>query len=216
MSFVVRMAVRETRASWRRLLFFFLCIAIGVGAIAALRSIIQNVRGVLAGQARTLIAADVLVSSGAPLTPAVRKALDARAAAAGITGRTESIETATMVRPADPDKAVARMVELRGVQPGFPLYGTLELRGGMAYRPDLLRNRGALVRPELLTQLGVREGDQILIGTLPFTIRGVIEHEPGRRVGGFSLGPRVLIEFAAVEQAGLLSFGSRARYQGML
>ena len=31
-----------------------------------------------------------------------------------------------MVRPADPDKAVARMVELRGVQPGFPLYGTLE------------------------------------------------------------------------------------------
>jgi putative ABC transport system permease protein len=215
MSFVLRMAVRETRASWRRLLFFFLCIAIGVGAIAALRSIIQNVRGVLAGQARTLIAADVLVSSGAPLTPAVRKALDARAAAAGITGRTESIETATMVRPADPDKAVARMVELRGVQPGFPLYGTLELRGGIPYRPDLLRDRGALVRPELLTQLGVREGDQILIGTLPFTIRGVIEHEPGRRVGGFSLGPRVLIEFAAVEKAGLISFGSRARYQVM-
>ena len=61
------------------------------------------------------------------------------------------------------------------------------------YRPDLLRNRGELVRPELLTQLGVREGDQILIGTLAFTIRGVIEHEPGRRVGGFSLGPRVLI-----------------------
>ena len=159
MSFVVRMAVRETRASWRRLLFFFLCIAIGVGAIAALRSIIQNVRGALGGQARTLIAADVLVSSGAPLSPAVRKALDARAAAAGTTGRTESIETATMVRPADPDKAVARMVELRGVQPGFPLYGTLQLRGGMAYRPDLLRNRGALVRPELLTQLGVRQGD---------------------------------------------------------
>ena len=121
-----------------------------------------------------------------------------------------------MVRPADPGKAVARMVELRGVQPGFPLYGTLELRGGSAYRADLLGDRGALVRPELLTQLGVREGDQILIGSLPFTIRGVIEHEPGRRVGGFSLGPRVLIELAAVEEAGLLAFGSRARYQVML
>ena len=39
---------------------------------------------------------------------------------------------------------------------------------------------------------------QILIGNLPFTIRGVIEHEPGRRVGGFSLGPRVLVDYAAL------------------
>lgn len=216
MTFVLRMAVRETRASWRRLLFFFLCIAIGVGAIAALRSIIQNVRGALSGQARTLIAADVLVSAGAPLPPAARQALDSRAAAAGVTTRTESIETATMVRPADAGKAIARMVELRGVQPGFPLYGTLDLRGGTPYRHALLRDRGALVRPELLTQLGIREGDQILIGNLPFIIRGVIEHEPGRRVGGFSLGPRVIVDYGALTQAGLLSFGSRARYQVML
>jgi putative ABC transport system permease protein len=216
MMFVLRMAVRETRASWRRLLFFFLCIAIGVGAIAALRSIIQNVRSVLGSQARALIAADVLVSSATPLSPAVQRALGARAAAAGATARTESIETATMVRPADAGKAVARVVELRGVQAGFPLYGTLELRGGLPYRHALLRDRGALVRPELLTQLGLRQGDRILIGTLPFTIRGIIEHEPGRRVGGFSLGPRVIVDYGALQDAGLLSFGSRARYQVML
>jgi putative ABC transport system permease protein len=216
MRFVLRMAVRETRASWQRLLFFFLCIAIGVGAIAALRSIIQNVRGVLSGQARTLIAADVVVSAGAPLSPAARQALDKRAAAARATARTESIETATMVRPADPAKAVARMVELRGVQAGFPLYGTLDLRGGAPYRHELLRGGGALVRPELLTQLGIAEGDQILIGNRRFTIRGVIEREPGRRVGGFSLGPRVLVDHGALAEAGLLSFGSRARYQVML
>ncbi len=34
MRFIVRMAVRETRASWRRLLFFFVCIVVGVAAIA--------------------------------------------------------------------------------------------------------------------------------------------------------------------------------------
>ena len=44
MMFVLRMAVRETRASWRRLLFFFVCIAVGVAAIVALRSVIQSVR----------------------------------------------------------------------------------------------------------------------------------------------------------------------------
>ena len=32
MKFVLAMAVRETRASWRRLLFFFICIAVGVAA----------------------------------------------------------------------------------------------------------------------------------------------------------------------------------------
>ena len=48
MTFVLRMVARETRASWRRLIFFFLCVAIGVGAMAAVRSVIQNVRGALA------------------------------------------------------------------------------------------------------------------------------------------------------------------------
>ena len=33
MRFVLRMAVRETRASLRRLFFFFICIAVGVAAI---------------------------------------------------------------------------------------------------------------------------------------------------------------------------------------
>ena len=28
MSFVLRMAARELRASWRRLLFFFICVAV--------------------------------------------------------------------------------------------------------------------------------------------------------------------------------------------
>ena len=32
MTFVVRMALREIRASWQRLLFFFICIAVGVAA----------------------------------------------------------------------------------------------------------------------------------------------------------------------------------------
>ena len=44
----------------------------------------------------------------------------------------------------------------------------------------------------------------------------MLEGEPGGRSGGFSLGPRVLIDRAALEQAGLLGFGARARHQIML
>jgi predicted lysophospholipase L1 biosynthesis ABC-type transport system permease subunit len=70
------MAFRELRASWARLLFFFICVAIGVGAIVTLRSIIQNVRGALAGEARAMIAADVLVQTNRPWTEDLRTELD--------------------------------------------------------------------------------------------------------------------------------------------
>src|SRR5207245_11515858 len=53
-------------------------------------------------------------------------------------------------------------------------------------------------------------GDQIVTGQTAFTIRGVIVSEPGRRVGGFGLGPRVMIDYDDLPSTGLLSFGSRA------
>ena len=73
-----------------------------------------------------------------------------------------------------------------------------------------------LVRPELLAQLNLAVGDALLIGTKRFTIRGVIEAEPGRRLGAFSLGPRVFISREALEQTGLLGFGSRASFQRLV
>jgi putative ABC transport system permease protein len=209
--FVLRMALRETRSSWRRLLFFFICIAVGVAAIVTIRSVIQSVRAAFNDQARTLIAADVIISTTRDWTEdALTKIGGHLEGVEGLT-RTETVETPTMVRPADESRIVARMVELRAVQPGFPLYGTLELEGGRPYSHDLLKGRGVLVRPELLAALGVSVGDAIVIGQVPFTIRGVIANEPGRSVGNFSMGPRVLIDFDDVPATGLLTFGSRAR-----
>jgi putative ABC transport system permease protein len=209
------MAARELRASWRRLLFFFICVAIGVGAIVALRSVIQSVRGALMREARSLIAADVIVQTNRPWTEQVRAAVDARLTDPAVIARTESIETATMVRP-DSEAAVARMVELRAVQPDFPFYGRMILEGGEPYTHALLRGRGALVRAELLTQLGVQVGDRIIIGGQPFTIRGLIREEPGRRAGAFSFGSRVLVDYDDLRATGLLTFGSRASYQILL
>jgi putative ABC transport system permease protein len=209
--FVLRMAMRETRASWRRLLFFFICIAVGVAAIVAMRSVIQSVRAVFGTEAKALIAADVLISTNREWTPEARTTIDRRLAQFGALQRTETVETPTMIRPADPSRTVARMSELRAVQDGFPLYGTLTLQDGQTYSHALLRDHGVLVRPELLTALGVAVGDQLTIGRATFTIRGTIDEEPGRRVGDFSLGPRVLIDYADLDDTALLTFGSRAR-----
>ena len=215
MSFVLRMAARELRASWRRLLFFFICVAIGVGAIVTLRSIMQSVREGLMSEARAMLAADVRIQTNRPWVPEVRSAVDARLTDAVVLAQSESIETVTMVRP-EAGVAATRMAELRGVPADYPYYGTLKLQDGVEYSHALVRDRGALVAPELIVQLGIRVGDRILIGGQPFTVRGVIEREPGRSVGGFSFGSRVLIDLEDLRASTLLAFGSRASYQILL
>src|SRR5262249_38915392 len=113
MRFVLKMAVRETRASWQRLLFFFVCIAVGVAAIVALRSVIQSVRDVFGTEAKALIAADIVIGTNREWPPDTRAKIDHHLADARIIAKTETIETATMVRPADRSKVVAKMAELR-------------------------------------------------------------------------------------------------------
>src|SRR6187402_2768506 len=139
MRFVLLMAAREMRSSWHRLLFFFICIAIGVGAIVALRSVIQSVRNTFAGEARSLITADAIIASNQPLKPEVIAKIDQRLSAAGAESM-RSVELPTMTRPAGRPDGRARMVELRAVERGFPYYGRMKLADDVPYSHALLEN----------------------------------------------------------------------------
>src|SRR5207244_8588270 len=121
---------------------------IGVAAIVALRSVIQSVRAALSGEARALLSADLVVSSNDPLNRTVRATIASEVRAGRVVAQSEAMELPTMVRPADPARTGSRIVELRAVQPAFPMYGTLRVQGGQPYTHDLLRGHGALVRPE--------------------------------------------------------------------
>ncbi|HXG65357.1 MAG TPA: ABC transporter permease, partial [Blastocatellia bacterium] len=209
MRFILQMARREMRASWRRLLFFFICIAIGVGSIVALRSIIQNINLAVTDEARSLLTADVMVDSNRPW-PEETLAKINRIAEPLAQARVETIESATMARPADPKLDGAMMIELKGIEPPFPLVGPFKLANGKDFHYGLIENNGAVVSPALLDRLKLRVGDELKIGNSTFEIRGVFDQEPGG-MGGFRLGPRVFIERKAVEGAGLTGFGSRAR-----
>jgi len=216
MTFVLRMAGREMRASWRRLLFFFICVAIGVAGIVALRSVIQNIRGTLVQEAKTLTAADLVIQSNRPWSADARAIIDRSLAAYPVSGRTESIETMTMSRPVEETKSVATMIELRALQPGFPLYGDIVLESGRPYSHELLENHGALVRPELLTRLGISVGDGVVIGGQTYTVRDVIVKEAGQPLGVFRFGPRVLVDYDDLADSEILGVGGRIRYQILL
>lgn len=209
MKFIIQMARREIRSSWRRLVFFFACIAIGVGGIVAGRSMLQNAHVAIAAEARTLLTADVQVDSGRPWEQEVLEAID-RVSKPVVGGRTETIESPTMLRPADSTHEGAMMVELKGVDSGFPLIGDFKLVGGEPYNYSLIQNNGAIVSVALLDRLQLKVGDNVNIGTTTFQIRAAIDQEPGRG-SGFRIGPRVFIERSALEAAGLTGFGSRAR-----
>lgn len=215
-AFAVRMAWREIRAAWARLLFFFLCVAIGVAAIVVLRSVMQTIRLTLTREARDLVGADVIVRATHPWTPEERARIQADVGPAGAPA-THVVETQTMVgRVVDGAIVAAQLVEVRAIESGFPFYGTLEMAGGQSYAHRLLEGHGALVQPELLTRLGAAVGDDLRLGGQVFTIRGVVTRDRVQRGGGFSLGPRVYVDLADLMGTPMLGFGSRASYQMFL
>ena len=211
MHFIFNLTRREIRSSWRRLLFFFLCIALGVGSVVALRSLIQNLTQAVGTDARALMTADIDISSTNDFTPTEVAKIEEAVTNSGIVdGRNETITTTAMARPVDASNQNVRMVELKGIEPPFPLVGSFELDGGKPFDFSLLQNNGAVVAEIILDDLGVKVGDKIRIGESEFQIRASFDQEPGG-TSGFRLGGRVFIEKKAFDDAGITRTASRVR-----
>lgn len=214
MQFVFNLTVREIRSSWRRLLFFFLCIAIGVGSIVALRSLIQNLSLAVGGDARALLTADVDISSTSDFSPSEISLIEQTINNSSIVeARNETINTSAMTRPIDESNQTLSFIELKGVEPPFPLVGSFTLSDGSPFDFKLLENNGAIVQPILLEDLNLKVGDKIRIGEADFQIRATFEEEPGGTGGGFRQGSRVFIEKKAFDEAGITKNSSRVRRQ---
>jgi len=211
MRFVLGVAWRELRSSWHRLALFFLCIGIGVAAIASLRSFTSILRSSTGYHARALFAGDVRAESAFPWTPEKRSILERFSVPPWADWHTEIIELETMARATAHPESSPALVELRAVGPDFPLRGDVRLSNGERYSHDLLARHGALVSASLLNRLRLKQGDPITIGTLVFTIRGSIERIPGNALN-FSPMPRVAIDYEDAEAAGLTGLGSRLHY----
>jgi len=209
MAFILNLTIREIRSSWRRLLFFFLCIAIGVGSVVALRSLIQNLSLAVGGDARALLTADIELSSTNDFSPAELEKIDAAIKKSKIVGsRDEAITGASMAKAVDENNQRLRMVELKGITSKFPMVGDFILSDGSRFDYKSLKGRGAVVSPLLLEDLAVKVGDRLTIGEETFEIRGTFESEPGGS-GGFRIGPRVFVEKEGFEATGVTRNGGR-------
>src|SRR5262249_57561195 len=119
---VVKRGWGEMGGSWGRLLFFFICIAIGVGSIVALRSLVQNVKAAVGHESRSLLTADVQASSGSPWNAETRVAFERYYKSPLVDAHTETFETATMLSSIKDETAPPKMVQLKAVQSPYPFY----------------------------------------------------------------------------------------------
>lgn len=212
--FALRMAWRETRAAWRHFLYFFVCIALGVGALVGVGLFASNVERAVTREARGLMGGDMEIRLTRPINEdglAVIQSLAGRGIAA-----THVSELNAMA--AIPSGRATQIIELKAVEAGYPFYGELRLEPDRPLMELLAPSGGlgAVVQQSLLIRMGLSVGDRIKIGEAAFTITGLLRKEPDRAVNLFSLGPRVLISQQGLAAAQLIKTGSRVRERHVL
>ncbi|MDP3748061.1 MAG: FtsX-like permease family protein [Phenylobacterium sp.] len=197
-----RFAARELRSGVKGFRIFLACLALGVAAIAAAGSTAEAFRTGLAVQAREILGGDMAVSlEQRRFSDTERRAIEAMGATSWAVG------TRAMAQAASGER---RLVELRGVSEAYPLSGKVTLETGQPLARALaIRDgvAGAAVERALLERLGLKIGDQILVGEMPVAVRDVLQEEPDRLSRGFALGPRVLTRREAVAAGGFLEPG---------
>ncbi|MBA2494833.1 MAG: FtsX-like permease family protein [Acidobacteria bacterium] len=163
------------------------------------------------GDARALMTADFELSSTNDFSPTDISKIEVVVGNSSIIeARNEVVTTSAMAKPVDLSNQNFSFVELKGIEPPFPLVGDFTLSGGKLFDFKLLENRGAVVAPIILDDLQIKIGDKIRIGEQEFQIRATFDEEPGG-TGGFRLGARVFIEKKAFEEAGITQNRSRVR-----
>lgn len=212
-AFVFQMAWRETRSSRRRLLLFASAIAIGVAALVAISSFTANLETAIRREARSLLGADLQLTSSRPFTAPILGLLDSTGnAGIGVTRRTLFSSVAYVPRIEN----VSRLAEVRSVSPGFPFYGEAVTTPANAWQ-QLDTAQVAIIDTSLLVGLGARIGDTLMLGRTGFRIAGVAGDIPGRLGGSVNeFGSQVYIPERYVQTTGLIVFGSRARYAALM
>jgi len=200
-SLSLRYARRELRAGAKGFRVFLACIALGVAAIAAAGSTAEAFRHGLASRSREILGGDLSV------TLRGRRFTDQeRAAFASLGPSTDTVRVNAM---AQAPGGARRLVEVRGVDARFPLAGAVTVSGAPSLAAALAAPGppGAAVEQALLDRLGLKLGDTVMLGEVPFAIRAVLLDEPDRLAGGFEMGPRVMASREVLERTGLISPG---------
>lgn len=202
----LKLAWRDARSSPVRFAFVVLAVAAGVGALTGVRSFSESFRKLLLREARTLMAADVMVRSFEAPKPqqlALLDELERRGVA--VTRVTETVSMMSSAKVSTP-----LLVSVKAVDPAvYPFYGEVKVDppGPLS---AVLTPETVGVSEDLLLRLGVGIGDPVRLGQAEFRIGCVVRFEPDRMTGSLNVGPRVMLTRGGLDRTGLMQPASRA------
>ena len=210
----VRFAWRDLRGGLRGFGVFIACVALGVMTIAGVGSLAASLNDGIGKAGRVILGGDIAFAL------IQREASDSERAFLNAHGKLSAVATMrAMARPvANPAVSdfTGTLVEVKAVDEAYPLFGELKTDPALPLSALLAQHGatfGAVADPVLLTRLGLKVGDHIMLGNADVELRAALVSEPDKLNGGISLGPRVLIGETALRATGLLQPGSLVRWQ---
>ncbi len=203
----LRFALRELRGGLKGFYVFIACIALGVAAISGVGSVSRALVQGISEQGQTILGGDAaFILIHRELGPDER---------AFLAERGEVVKTATL-RAMTAHGERRTLSELKAVEGGYPLFGTVEIEGGgdlHALLADSDGLPGLVAEIALLDRLDAGIGDVVAIGGADFAVRGILTGEPDRLAGGFGFGPRAFVSRDGLDATGLVQPGSLIRWR---
>lgn len=201
-SWVLKMAFRDFRKNFSRLLLFVSSMVVGIAALVGISSFGENLKKGIDQQSKELVGADLVLENNKPLGPQPTDSL--------ATATAEEINFASMV--AFPSTGASRLTQVRALEGDFPFYGKLETIPAEAEASFRKGGKRALVEKLLMAQFNAEIGDSIKVGNVSFYIEGELQKVPGQTGITATVAPAVYIPMEYVEATGLIQYGSRLEY----
>jgi len=201
---LLKMAWRDGKASGRKLFLFMASIVLGIAAVVSIQSFGENLKKNISLQSKSLMGADYKIDSNKPPNERITGIIDSLGGA-----NSKEISFASMA--AFPKTDAAKLVQIRGIEGGFPLYGNLETEPALAAK-QYQELGAALVDATVMLQLGIQPGDSIKVGTTTLPIAGALKSVPGSAAIFSSIAPPVIIPHRFITETGLVQQGSRINY----
>ena len=203
-TWLAKMAWRDGKASGKKLLLFMASIILGIGAVVAIQSFGYNLKQTISLQSKSLMGADFIIDTEKAAGEKVISLMDSL-------GGPEAREISFSSMAAFPGPGTTKLVQVRGIEKGFPFYGSLETVPAEAASAFRQKNQ-ALVDATVMLQMNLQPGDSIKIGNKTLAIAGALESIPGSAGLFSSIAPPVVIPYRTIKKTGLLQTGSRIDY----
>ncbi|MDH5188068.1 MAG: hypothetical protein OEW37_03820 [Rhodospirillaceae bacterium] len=107
------------------------------------------------------------------------------------------------------------LVELKGIDHAYPLYGTVETLPKLNLYQTLSQQGsvyGAVADPTLFSAMGLKLGDSIQIGKTHYQLRATLITEPDRAFRAFTLGPRIMVLSESLGATGAINEGAEVYF----